>query len=129
MQEAQRFRGQYTHVFRQRLDGALRDIQIGFIGGRKIATAAAVAVPATEPATPTLSDVLSLKPALWGMSIDLLKAWKWLREGLHSFGHKQQATPQFPKTASIFDRLWRDPVWSKVIATGITAGIGALVWY
>jgi hypothetical protein len=28
------------------------------------------------------------------------------------------------------NRLWRDPVWSKVIATGITAGIGALVvWY
>jgi uncharacterized protein YjbI with pentapeptide repeats len=41
--------------------------------------------------------------------------------------------PQFPKTASILNRLWRDPVWSKVIATGITAAIGAigalLVWY
>jgi uncharacterized protein YjbI with pentapeptide repeats len=44
---------------------------------------------------------------------------------------KQQAMPQFPKTASILNRLWRDPVWSKVIATGITAGIGTLlgVWY
>jgi hypothetical protein len=29
----------------------------------------------------------------------------------------------------MLNRLWRDPVWSKVIATGITAGIGALVWY
>jgi len=94
------------------------------------AAAAAVAVPATQPATPTLSDVFSLKPALWGMSIDLPKAWKWLRERLHSLGRKQQAMPQLPKTASILNRLWRDPVWSKVIATGITALIGsALVWY
>src|SRR6516165_2558730 len=88
------------------------------------AAAAAVAVPATQPATPTLSDVFSLKPALWGMSIDLPKAWKWLRERLHSLGRKQQAMPQLPKTASILNRLWRDPVWSKVIATGITALIG-----
>ena len=75
----------------------------------------------TEPLK--FSDVVSLKPALWGMSIDLVKAWKWLREGLHSLGREQQVTA--------FNRLWRDPVWSKVIATGITAGIGALggVWY
>jgi hypothetical protein len=40
------------------------------------------------------------------------------------------ATAAMPQTASILNRLWRDPVWSKVIATGITAGIGALaVWY
>jgi hypothetical protein len=73
----------------------------------------------TEPLK--FSDVVSLKPALWGISIDLLKSWKWLQEGLHSLGRKQQrAMPQFPKTASILNRLWRDPVWSKVIATGIT---------
>lgn len=78
----------------------------------------------TEPVK--FSDVLSLKPALWGMSIDLLKAWKWLR---HSLRPKQQAMPHFLKTASALNRLWRDPVWSKVIATGITAGIAALVWY
>jgi hypothetical protein len=64
-----------------------------------------------------------LLAALWGMSIDLLKAWKWLRQGLHSLGRKRQAMSQ------CLNRLWRDPVWSKVIATGITAGIGALVWY
>jgi hypothetical protein len=34
--EAQRFRGQYKLVFQQRLDGALRDIEIGFIGGRNM---------------------------------------------------------------------------------------------
>jgi hypothetical protein len=49
---------------------------------------------------------------------------KWIREGLHSSGRKQQANPHVPKTASVLNRLWRDPVWSKVIATGITAGIG-----
>jgi hypothetical protein len=84
----------------------------------------------TETEALKFSDVVSLKPTLWGMSIDLLKVWKWLREQLHSLGRKQPAMPQFPKTGSILSRLWRDPVWSKVIATGITAGIGALaVWY
>jgi hypothetical protein len=78
-QEAQRFRGQYTLVFRQRLDGALRDIQIGFIGGRKI-TADAVPSPVPEAASAKLSDAVTLKPSLWGMSIDLLKAWSWVRD-------------------------------------------------
>ncbi len=36
--EQQRVRHQYAHVFQQRLDGALRDIEIGFIGGRAIMT-------------------------------------------------------------------------------------------
>ena len=78
-----------------------------------------------------LGDVVILRPSLWGMGIDLPKAWKWLGERLRFFGRKQQAMPQFPKTAFALNRLWRDPVWSKVIATGITAGIGALfgVWY
>jgi hypothetical protein len=79
--------------------------------------------PKTEP--PKFSDVVTLKPTLWGLSIDLLKAWKnWVRERRHSLGRKQKGMPRFPKTASVFNRLWRDPVWSKVIATGITASIG-----
>jgi hypothetical protein len=83
-----------------------------------------------ENELPKFSDCVGLKPTFWGMSIDLLKTWKWLRQGLRSFRRKQ-VTLQFPKTTSIFSRLWRDPVWSKVIATGITAGIGASmgVWY
>jgi hypothetical protein len=82
----------------------------------------------TETEALKFNDVVSLKPTLWGMSIDLRKVWQWLCERLHSVDLKQQAMPQFPKTASILNRLWRDPVWSKVIATGITAGIG-VVWY
>jgi len=34
--DAQRARLQYAHVFQQRLDGLLRDLEIGFIGGRSI---------------------------------------------------------------------------------------------
>jgi hypothetical protein len=61
----------------------------------------------------------SLKPTLWGMSINLLNRWNWLQERTHFLGRK---------TASILSRLWRDPVWSKVIATGITAGIGLVLY-
>jgi hypothetical protein len=35
---------------------------------------------------PSLSDALSLKPGLWGMSLDLLKVWNWLRQKLHAKG-------------------------------------------
>jgi hypothetical protein len=76
-QEAQRFRTQYTLVFQQRLDGALRDIQIGFIGGRKITT-----VPAAPPeAAPSakLTDAMILKPTFMGMGVDVPKAWNWVR--------------------------------------------------
>jgi DNA invertase Pin-like site-specific DNA recombinase len=69
----------YSLVFRQRLEKALRDIQIGFIGGRKIVSAAAVSAPAPEPPTPALSDAISLRPGLWGVNIDLLRVWGWLR--------------------------------------------------
>jgi hypothetical protein len=80
-QEGQRFRGQYTHVFGQRLDGALQDIQIGFIGGRKITTASATQPPASETTTATkLADAVTLKPTFMGMGVDLLKAWNWVRD-------------------------------------------------
>jgi hypothetical protein len=40
-------------------------------------------IPAkTEPVK--LSDVVTLKPSLWGMSIDLLKAGNWLRNKLRN---------------------------------------------
>jgi hypothetical protein len=35
-------------------------------------------IPAkTEPVN--FSDAVTLKPGLWGMSVDLLKVWNWLR--------------------------------------------------
>jgi hypothetical protein len=50
------------------------------------------------------------------MSFDVKEAWRCIR-----------GMPQF-QIAPVIKRLWHDPVWSKVIATGITALIG-LVWY
>jgi hypothetical protein len=86
-QEAQRFRNQYTNVFRQRLDAALRDIQIGFIGGRKIETAAAEPPPIdaapptiTAETKTTLTDIVILRPTFMGMGLDLTKAWDWVRQ-------------------------------------------------
>jgi hypothetical protein len=35
--------------------------------------------PEAKAVIPTLSEVVTLKPTVWGMSIDLLKAWNWLR--------------------------------------------------
>jgi hypothetical protein len=69
--EHQRVRAQYLLVFEQRLDGALRDIEIGFIKGSSVA-------PALPP-----KEVLSLKLQKLGVGIDLRelwrRAWKWLR--------------------------------------------------
>jgi hypothetical protein len=77
--DAARIRGEYREKFRQHLEGALRDIQIGFIGGRKITTATAISRDA-EATTAKLSDAVILKPTLWGMGIDLPKAWKWVQD-------------------------------------------------
>jgi hypothetical protein len=74
--EQQRVRAQYALVFQQRLDGALRDIEIGFIGG------ASVTVPESmrpAPSAPSPKELLSLKPALWGFSIDLKELWRRFR--------------------------------------------------
>ena len=77
-QDTTRLRAEYREKFRQRAEGALRDIEIGFIGGRKVTTAGPP--PASEAAV-KFSDAVTLKPTLWGMSIDLPKAWKWVRDG------------------------------------------------
>jgi hypothetical protein len=76
-QDAARIRGEYREKFRQLLEGALRDIQIGFIGGRKVTTAI-TATPNVEATNATLSEAVILKPTLWGMGIDLPKVWKWV---------------------------------------------------
>lgn len=71
--DGQRLRTQYLAVFDQRLDGALRDIEIGFVRGAGFTAARAVAA-ADAP-----KEILALKPGLWGVSIDLKAAWKRLR--------------------------------------------------
>jgi hypothetical protein len=81
-QEAQRIRTQYAAVFRQRLEGALKDIQIGFIGGRKVTAVSAALPPAPAVASAEqadkLMDALILRPTFMGVGVDLQKAWKWV---------------------------------------------------
>jgi hypothetical protein len=36
--------------------------------------------PGTEASIAKLSDAVILKPTLWGMGIDLPKAWKWMHD-------------------------------------------------
>lgn len=80
-QQAQQSRTQYTAVFRQRLEGALKDIQIGFIGGRRVtpAFAAPAATPGVVPAEQAgnLMNAVILKPTFMGVGIDLHKLWLW----------------------------------------------------
>jgi len=59
---------QYQAVFRQRIDGTLRESEIGYVRGTGFAK------------TESLSDAISLKPAFMGMGIDLFKAWQWLSQ-------------------------------------------------
>lgn len=73
--ERERIHAQYTVVFQQRLDGALRDFEVGFIGGSNISP---------RPQDPEQrKEVLTLKPGLWGIQIDLKEVWRrgsrWLR--------------------------------------------------
>ena len=53
-----------------------------------------------------------------------------LIKGLQDY-RSTKGMPQFSKIAAVSKRLWQDPVWSKVIATGITAGISGLaaLWF
>jgi hypothetical protein len=64
---------QYRAVFQQRLDGALRDAEIGFVKGAGFAQAqqGTALVTAAQP-----REVLILKPAWFGISIDLKELWR-----------------------------------------------------
>jgi hypothetical protein len=82
-QDHQRIVAQYQAVFRQRIDGTLREIEIGYVRGAGFAIPdkADVAVPQHVESTPaSLSDAIILKPTFMGMGIDLSKAWQWLSQ-------------------------------------------------
>jgi len=83
-QEVQKFRTQYAAVFGQRLDGALKDVRIGFVAGRKIMPSSAAASGALDStagmAEAKLADAVILRPSFMGMGIDLPKAWQWVRK-------------------------------------------------
>ena len=72
--EWQRITAQYRLVFQQRLDGALRDIEIGLIEGRSLAATDSGSAPAPSP--PPSKELVSVKPGLWGVSIDLKELWR-----------------------------------------------------
>jgi hypothetical protein len=61
----------YRAAFTTRLDAALRDLEIGIVNGRTMAPAA--------PSTPKSTDIVQLKPGLWGVNIDLLELWRRYR--------------------------------------------------
>jgi hypothetical protein len=75
--EQQRIMAQYRLVFQQRLDGALRDIEIGFIEGRSLAPTDS---DRPVPSPPSSKELVSLKPGLWGVSIHLKELWRRFRK-------------------------------------------------
>lgn len=69
---AQQVRTQYAAVFQRRLGIALKDIEIGFINGRRITA------PADEE-PPKLGDAMIMKPSFMGMGVDIPKALRWVQ--------------------------------------------------
>jgi hypothetical protein len=82
-QDHQRIIAQYRAVFRQRIDGTLRESEIGYVKGTgfaKIDKADAAVPQQLESTAPSLSDAIILKPTFMGMGIDLSKTWQWLSQ-------------------------------------------------
>ncbi|MGA8613828.1 MAG: hypothetical protein WB760_19570 [Xanthobacteraceae bacterium] len=82
-QDHQRIIAQYQAVFRQRVDGALREIEIGYLRGTgfiPLENANAAVPQQAESMPPKLSDAIIAKPAFMGMGIDLSKFWQWLSQ-------------------------------------------------
>jgi hypothetical protein len=77
--DAARIRQEYRQKFQQRLEGALRYIEIGPIDGRSIAPKATSNEEITAAASSSLGDAVTLRPTFMRMSIDLLKVWQWVR--------------------------------------------------
>jgi hypothetical protein len=75
--EHQRVTAQYRLVFQQRLDGALLDLEIGFIGGRSHAPSGS---DRPLPSLPPRKELVSIKPSIWGFSIDLKELERRVRK-------------------------------------------------
>ena len=67
---------QYGAVFQQRLDGALRDAEIGFV---KDAGFAATPALNAGPGPKQPIEIFSLKPTWLGMGVDLKALWRRIR--------------------------------------------------
>jgi hypothetical protein len=86
----QRIVAQYQAVFHQRIEGVLREIEIGYVRGTGFVTpnkADATIPQEAEPPPLKLSDALTLKPTFMGMSIDLSKVWQLLLQRLRHTQH------------------------------------------
>jgi hypothetical protein len=76
----EKIRGRYLLVFQQRLDGALRDFEIGFLEGRSLVSKDRNDRPALAPSKDTKAEMLTLKPTVWGMGIDLKEVGRSLKK-------------------------------------------------
>jgi hypothetical protein len=72
--DQRRIHAQYTLVFQQRLDGALRDIEVGFIGGSRIS-------PTTSKNAEQPKEAFFFRPSFMGTGFDgievLKRLWRW----------------------------------------------------
>jgi hypothetical protein len=69
-------------VLQQRIDGALRDVEIGFVRGAGFSDRQ----PKSASAAPQRKEIMSLKPTIYGLGIDLKELWRWLRRRIKGDG-------------------------------------------
>lgn len=67
------YRQRYACIFKQRLDGALRDIEIGFIEGRRMSSTG----EDTTKAPPESGVTVHVRVPFFGVEIDPLKFRQW----------------------------------------------------
>jgi hypothetical protein len=87
--EHQRVNAQYQLLFQRRLDGALRDAEVGFIGGRSLVPMGSDSSP---PSLVPSKEIVFIRPGLWGFSIVLKepgrrgKTWWYRKRSLRQTG-------------------------------------------
>jgi hypothetical protein len=80
----QRIVAQYQAIFRQRVDGMLREIEIGYVRGTGFIAPdkTDAAIPHAGSTPPKLSDAIIAKLTFMGIGIDLSKLLQWLSQRL-----------------------------------------------